>query len=94
MVDLTYAHLFCTYEGKKKLREKKDWPQILTKITKDPIVEGPPSWSPDEQWAATTFVAQTGKTLIKLTLLADPDTYHEITIPDREIIDGPIGWSN
>ena len=36
----------------------------------------------------------TGKTLIKLTLLADPDTYHEITILDREIIDGPIDWSN
>lgn len=94
VVDLTYAHLFSTYEGKKKLREKKDWPQILTKITKDPIVEGPPSWSPDEQWAANTFVDQTGKTLIKLTLLADPNSHHEITILDREIIDGPIDWSN
>ena len=94
VVDLTYAHLFSTYEGKKKLREKKDWPQILTKITKDPIVEGPPSWSSDGLWAANTFTDETGKTLIKLTLLANPDTHHEIMLSNIEIKDGPIDWSN
>ena len=94
VVDLTYAHLFSTYEGKLKLRDMKERPQILTKITKDQTIEGPPSWSSDGLWAANTFTDESGETLIKLTLLADPDTHHEIMFPNIKIEDGPIAWSN
>ena len=94
LVDLTYAHLFTTYEGKKELREKTDWPPILTKLTRDQTVEGPPTWSSDGLWSANTFTNESGETLVKLILLSDANTYHEISVPDLILKNGAIAWSN